>query len=141
MPFRTRPAARTAMSLLRASLCALALAAVPATLSAQTVEDGSEAAIGPEATRAVLALIARHLDSPDAKVSVLRKAEGGLICGSVDVKNKMGLYSGARGFVADLSDSAFGRVPDGPELLSAGRGPEHQALERIRQLYFKACLD
>lgn len=123
-----------------AAACLLpTLLACPA--RAQSVEDGSGAALGPADTRAVLDLVGRHLNSPDAKVTELRRRAGALVCGSVDVKNREGLYTGPRGFVADLAAGAFGRVPDGPELLSAGRGAAYDALERVRQLYFGACLD
>ncbi len=128
----------------RAALAATLLAlgaglGPPAT--AQTVEDGSDARIGPAETRAVLDLVGRNLNSPEARVTELRRAEGGAICGSVDVRNRQGLYSGPRGFVADLVGGAFGRVPDGPELLSPARGEDREAMERVRQLYFRLCLD
>ncbi|MDP4025506.1 hypothetical protein Q8W71_23000 [Methylobacterium sp. NEAU 140] len=118
---------------------ALAQAVPPAAL-AQTVEDGSEAAIGAADTRTVLDLIARNLNSPDAKVSALRRGGGGVICGSVNVKNRDGLYTGERGFLVDLAAGSFGRVPDGPELLDP-RVKGFAQQERVRQQYFAACLD
>lgn len=131
---------------LAATLLALALAmgaglGPPATARAQTVADGSGAGIGPADTRAVLDLVGRTLNSPEARVTELRRAAGGAICGSVDVKNRQGLYSGPRGFVVDLARAEFGRVPDGPELLSPARGEDREAMERVRQLYFRLCLD
>lgn len=107
---------------------------------AVTVEDGTDKAIGAESTRTVIALIEQHLKNPDAKITVLRRSGTSLICGSVNVKNKEGLYTGERGFVVDLSDNSFGRVPDGPELLSS-RSAGFDDKERIRQIYFEKCLD
>ena len=107
----------------------------------QKVEDGSDAALGPADTRVVLDLIGKSLErSSDAKVTSLRRSEGAVICGSVNEKNLDGLYTGERGFVVDLSQASFGRVPDGPELLSP-RFAGFADKERIRQLYFKMCLD
>ncbi|MGU3539815.1 hypothetical protein [Methylobacterium sp. A54F] len=108
---------------------------------AQSVDDGSDRIIGQAATRTVIALIARHLNSPDAKITALRRSTGSFVCGSVNVKNRDDLYSGERGFVIDLSDASFGRVPDGPELLTFRPGEAYQEMERVRQLYFKICLD
>lgn len=108
---------------------------------AQSVTDGSDARIGPAEARAVLDLVGRHLNSPEARITELRRAEGGAICGSVDVKNRQGLYGGPRGFVADPASASFGRVPDGPELLSPARGEDRDGMERVRQLYFRLCLD
>jgi len=105
------------------------------------VEDGSDAGIGPAGTRTILDLVGRHLKSPDAKVSDLRRSDGAAICGSVDVKNREGLYTGPRGFVVDLVSGSFDRVPDGPELLSARRGSDYEVLERQRQRYFRLCLN
>lgn len=108
---------------------------------AQIVDDGSDAAIGKVDARAVLDLIARHLkESSDAKVTSLRRSEGAVICGSVNVKNQDGLYLGERGFVADLANASFGRVPDGPELLSP-KAEGFAEKEQVRQLYFRMCLD
>jgi len=123
------------------ALLCLAMAAAASGARAQTVDDGSGAALGPADTRAVLDLIGRHLNSPDTKVTVLRRSGGSIICGSVNVKNRDGLYTGERGFVVDLPRSFFGRVPDGPELMTFRPGEAYQAMERIRQLYFARCLD
>lgn len=132
------------MPVRRFQVCAalsLALLVSPFNVRAQIVEDGSDAVIGKEDARLVLDLIARHLeDSSDAKVSALRRSQGAVICGSVNVKNKDGLYLGERGFVADLSNASFGRVPDGPELLSP-KAEGFAEKEQIRQLYFRMCLD
>jgi hypothetical protein len=84
-------------------------------------------------------MILRELDSPDAKVTVLRRSGSSHMCGSVNVKNCDGLDTGERGFVVDLTTRQFGRVPDGPELLNPrAAGFEEEA---IRQSYFKLCLD
>ena len=100
----------------------------------------SDAVIGRAETAIVLDLIRRHLDRPEAKVTALRRSEGSWICGSVNVKNREGIYSGERGFVVDLSVKSFARVPDGPELLNP-RVPGFAEMEQARQLYFKLCLD
>jgi len=112
----------------------------PGEARAVTVEDGTDKAIGAESTRTVIGLIEQHLKNPDAKVTVLRRSGASLICGSVNVKNREGLYTGERGFVVDLTDKSFGRVPDGPELLSS-RSAGFDDKERIRQIYFEKCLD
>lgn len=112
---------------------------VNSTLS-QTVEDGSQASIGPESTKIVLDLIRRELESPDAKVTNLRRSGPVHICGSVNVKNREGLYTGERGFVVDLQNVKFGRVPDGPELLNP-RVAGFTLKEAIRQDYFRLCLE
>ncbi len=133
-----------AFARLSAAAPALSLAALlilPTGAGAQVVDDGSDSVIGAKDTRAVLALVERHLDRPDAKITALRRSEGAVICGSVNVKNRDGLYIGERGFVADLSDGFFGRVPEGPELLMSHRAPGYEAMERIRQMYFRFCLD
>ncbi|QGY00617.1 hypothetical protein MMSR116_00870 [Methylobacterium mesophilicum SR1.6/6] len=123
------------------------VAAVLAVLSAmqgpvlgQTVEDGSDAALGPADTGTVLPLIGRNLNSPDAKVSVLRRRDGLYVCGSVNVKNRDGLYTGERGFLVDLRTREFGRVPDGPELLNP-RAEGFREKEAIRASYFRLCLN
>lgn len=117
---------------------------------AQTVEDGSEAAIGKENAAIVLALIAERFAALDPKVTTLRRARGtgqgtrqgteAWICGAVNVKNQDGLYLGERGFVVDVGRRFFGRVPDGPELLNP-RAEGFAEKERIRQLFFSLCLD
>ena len=105
----------------------------------QTVEDGSQALIGPGDTKVVLNLIRRELESTDAKVTDLRRSGPIHICGSVNVKNREGLYTGERGFVVDLQNVKFGRVPDGPELLNP-RVAGFTLKEAIRREYFRLCL-
>ncbi|GJE16921.1 hypothetical protein [Methylobacterium marchantiae] len=108
--------------------------------NAQTVEDGSDAVVGKAVASTVLDLIGQRFKELDPRVSGLRRAKGSWICGSVNVKNRDGLYIGERGFVVDLSNAFFGRVPEGPELLNP-RAAGFASLERIRQLYFDMCLD
>jgi len=112
----------------------------PLPVRAQTVEDGSASAVGKAVAARILEMVGERFKGLDPKVTSLRKAQGSWICGSVNVKNRDGLYLGERGFVVDLSDGFFGRVPDGPELLNP-RAEGFQALERIRGLYFSMCLD
>ena len=139
---RRTPRAFPIRSLAVASgLTLAAVAAAPVDARAQSVEDGSDAAIGPRDARAVLDLIAHHLRRPDARVTVLRRSAGSVICGSVNVKNRDGLYIGERGFVADLATAYFGRIPEGPELLSALPAEDRAAMEHARGLYFAMCLD
>ncbi|GAB6845171.1 hypothetical protein HNR00_004250 [Methylorubrum rhodinum] len=132
---------RTLLALSAALSLVLALPA-----RAQTVEDGSEAAIGQENAAIVLALIAERFAALDPKVTTLRRAQGtgqgteAWICGAVNVKNQDGLYLGERGFVVDVGRRFFGRVPDGPELLNP-RAEGFAEKERIRQLFFSLCLD
>lgn len=118
----------------------LALVAGSCAARAQIVEDGSEAVLGRADTRTVLDLVGQRFRALDPKVTALRRADGPWVCGSVNVKNRDDLYTGERGFVVDLSNAFFGRVPDGPELLSP-RAAGFEAMERIRQLYFQKCLD
>lgn len=133
-PLRPKPGAT-----IRAALvCVLALVGPAA--QAQVVEDGSDAVLGKADTGTVLDLIGQRFRALDPKVTALRRADGPWVCGSVNVKNRDDLYTGERGFVVDLSNAFFGRVPDGPELLSP-RAAGFAALEQIRQLYFEKCLD
>lgn len=128
------------MRCIGALLLALAWVTAPGAAGAQIVEDGSDAVLGKDDTRIVLDLIAQRFRALDPKVSALRRADGPWVCGSVNVKNRDDLYTGERGFVVDLSSAFFGRVPDGPELLSP-KAAGFEAMERIRQLYFARCLD
>lgn len=118
----------------------LLLSALSSPVQAQRVEDGSDAVIGKAAAATILFMVGERFGALDPKVTALRKAEGSWICGSVNVKNRDGLYIGERGFVADPASAFFGRVPEGPELLDP-RAEGFQALERIRELYFAMCLD
>ena len=132
---RCRPARRLALALL-----VLAGAARAPVAQAQTVEDGSDVGLGKAETRTVLDLVAERFKALDPKVTALRRSQSGWICGSVNVKNREGLYLGERGFVVDPATRFFGRVPDGPELLSP-RAKGFAEMEQIRQAYFGHCLD
>ncbi|MCC0807206.1 hypothetical protein FPV16_13350 [Methylobacterium sp. W2] len=118
----------------------LLLSALSGPAQAQRVEDGSDAVIGKAAAATILFMVGERFGALDPKVTALRKAEGSWVCGSVNVKNRDGLYIGERGFVADPASAFFGRVPEGPELLDP-RAEGFQALERIRELYFAMCLN
>lgn len=135
---------RTSRWLLITSLAVFSTVSVlplaPIESQAQTVEDGSDARIGKADAQTILDLVRQHLNGPDAKVTELRRSEGSVICGSVNVKNRDGLYTGERGFLVDLATRSFGRVPDGPELLSP-RSAGFEEKERIRLQYFQLCLD
>lgn len=109
-------------------------------VQAQQVEDGSETAIGTDSTKIVLELVNQQFGKLDPKVSSLRRATGSWICGSVNVKNQDGLYIGERGFIADVPARFLGRVPEGVELLNP-KAEGFAEKERIRQLFFKMCLD
>lgn len=126
---------------IRIGLAAALLLATLSGVRAQSVVDGSGAAIGPESTGAVLALLGRQLRSGDAKVTGLRKGRAGAVCGSVEVRNRMGAYTGPRGFVADLADGFAGRLPEGPELRSPAGMADYRAMERARTLFGDNCTD
>ena len=121
-------------------LAVLCLVAAFEGAQAQSVTDGTEAAIGPDATRAVLALIARQLRSPDAKVSGLHEGRAGAVCGAVDVRNRMGAYTGPRGFVSKPEEGFFGRMPEGPELRSPASMEDFRAMERAKALFHDNCM-
>lgn len=106
---------------------------------AQTVTDGSDAALGPERTGAVLALVARVLRGPDARVTGLRDGRAGAVCGAVDLRNRMGTYTGPRAFVADPGGGFLGRLPEGPELRNPASPADFQAMQRARTLFAANC--
>ncbi len=118
-----------------AALLLLTISGVPA----QTVTDGSDAALGPERTGAVLALVGRVLRSPDAQVTGLRVGRAGALCGAVDVRNRMGSYTGPRGFVADLGSAFLARLPEGPELRNPASPADFQAMQRAQALFAANC--
>ncbi|MDP4026636.1 hypothetical protein Q8W71_28925 [Methylobacterium sp. NEAU 140] len=106
---------------------------------AQSIVDGTGTAVDAESTRIVLALIGQHLRSTDAKVTDLRTGRGGAICGAVEVRNRMGTYTGARPFVADLAGGFFGRLPEGPELRNPASIADYRAMERAQELFTRNC--
>ena len=111
----------------------------PSGAHAQRVIDGSDAAIGAEGTATLLALVGRQLRSADAEVAGLHKGRAGAWCGTVDVRNRMGTYTGPRGFAADLAQGFFGRLPEGPELRSPASMADFQAMERAKVLFAENC--
>ncbi|MCJ2118109.1 hypothetical protein MKK65_16295 [Methylobacterium sp. J-001] len=108
---------------------------------AQSVTDLSALAIGPDDTQAVLALIGRHLHSTDAQVAGLRRGRTGGICGTVEVRNRMGTYTGPRPFVAKVDADFAGRLPEGAELRNPGSMAEYSRLERARAMFVENCID
>lgn len=117
----------------------LLLAAAPAS-RAQSVTDGSEAALGAETAGAVLALIGRALPRGEAgRVSGLRRGRAGALCGAIDRPNRMGTYTGDRGFVADLAAGFAGLLPEGPELRNPASPDQYRAMERALSLYRANC--
>lgn len=121
---------------------ALGAALLPTGLSgaqAQSVTDGSDAVVGPENARAMLALIGRRLRRSDARATALHQGRAGALCGAVDVRNRMGSYTGPRGFVADLADGFVGRLPEGPELRAPASMADFRAMERTKALFTANC--
>jgi hypothetical protein len=100
--------------------------------------DADSATPDPE-TASVAAAIGRQLGSPDARVSGLRTGRGGILCGSVDVRNRMGTYTGPRPFVFDPATGLAGRLPEGPELRNPASLAEYQSMERTRALFVAHC--
>lgn len=78
--------------------------------------------------------------SPSSGATSTAQTRRSRCCGSVNVKNRDGLYTGERGFVVDLAEASLGRVPDGPELRNP-RAAGVEEKERIRLRYLRLCLD
>ncbi|MFD0934433.1 hypothetical protein ACFQ12_04445, partial [Methylobacterium trifolii] len=76
---------------------------------------------------------------PAARVGRLRAGRGGLVCGEVDRPNRMGDYTGPRPFVADLSASFAGIVPDAPELRHPASVAQYRAMQRTLSLHAAHC--
>ena len=127
------------MSLCKTAFAALLILSGASAAGAQTVVDGSEAGVGAEAARTALSLIERQMRDPEAKVADLRIGRAGALCGTVDVRNRMGAYTGPRPFVADLSEPFLGRLPEGPELRSPGSMAAFRAMERAKSLFEANC--
>ncbi|TXN55096.1 hypothetical protein [Methylobacterium sp. WL2] len=108
---------------------------------AQGLPDRPGAAIGPDDAQAVLALIERDLRSTDARLAGLRRGRAGGICGTVEVRNRMGTYTGPRPFVADLGAGFAGRLPEGAELRNPGSAADFTRLERARAMFVENCID
>lgn len=101
------------MRLPKSALAALLILSGSGAAEAQTVIDGSDAGVGTEAARTALSLIGQQMRDPEAKVADLRIGRAGALCGTVDVRNRMGAYTGPRPFVADLPEKFLGRLPEG----------------------------
>lgn len=134
---RSRAASAIALRLLVGAV----LAACAQPVSAQSIVDGSDAAIGQEHAQAILASVGRALRSTDARVSELRQGRQGAICGAVEVRNRMGAYTGARPFIFDPEARFFGRLPEGPELRSPASMADFTAMEQARTRYVQSCID
>lgn len=111
----------------------------PGATRAQIVTDGSDAAIGVERSQAVLALVARMPLSAEARVTGLHEGRTGGLCSSVEVKNRMGTYTGPRPFVADLPTAFAGKLPEGPELRSPASMAAFRDMERAKTLFAANC--
>lgn len=127
------------MRLRKTALMALVILAGASAAAAQTVVDGSEAGVGTEAAQTALSLIGQQMRDPEAKVADLRIGRAGALCGTVDVRNRMGAYTGPRPFVADIPDKFLGRLPEGPELRSPGSMAAFRAMERAKALFEANC--
>ncbi|MGC5778672.1 hypothetical protein [Methylobacterium sp. NFXW15] len=101
--------------------------------------DAALATPDPEIVRSATAAIGRQLGSADARVSGLRTGRGGVLCGSVDVRNRMGTYTGPRPFVFDPATGVAGRLPEGPELRHPSSMAEYQALDQARAHFVAHC--
>ncbi|ACB80435.1 conserved hypothetical protein [Methylorubrum populi BJ001] len=127
------------MRLPKSALAALLILSGAGAAEAQTVVDGSDAGVGAEAARTALSLIGQQMRDPEAKVADLRIGRAGALCGTVDVRNRMGAYTGPRPFVADLPENFLGRLPEGPELRSPGSMAAFRAMERAKALFEANC--
>ncbi|GJE18546.1 hypothetical protein [Methylobacterium marchantiae] len=120
------------------SLTLALLAAGPAT--AQTVTDGSDAAIGAEMSASVMALVGKGLKSPaEARYGRLRRGKADAICGEVDVTNRMGAHVGPRPFVADPGAGFAGILPDAAEIRHPSSMAQYQSFQRILALLSANC--
>jgi len=108
---------------------------------AQSVVDGSDAAIGPGSTALLLVLVRGTLRNPDAKVAALRWGRDGAICGAVELRNRMGTYTGGRPFVFEPASRFVGRLPEGPELRNPASVADYAAMERAKRLFSQNCAE
>ena len=122
----------------KAALAALLVLAAPAA-RAQSIVAGTDAAIGPVAASTVLVLVGRQLRDPQARIAGLRNGRAGALCGTVDVTNRMGAYTGPRPFVADLPERFLARLPEGPELRNPASPADFQAMQRAQALFEANC--
>ncbi len=129
-------------SLLRPAFAgALLVAAANGPARTQSVVDGSDAAIGPESTARLLVLVRETLRSSDARVTALRQGRDGAICGAVELRNRMGTYTGARPFVFEPASRFVGRLPEGPELRNPASVADYAAMERAKRLFSQNCAE
>ena len=134
--------APSAVRLAQASACLLVVLALAAGVAyAQDAALVTGGAPDLESGRAATAAIGRHLGSPDARVSNLRTGRGGILCGRVDVRNRMGSYTGPRAFVFEPGTGVAGRLPEGPELRNPAGVAEYRAMERTLALFAAHCID
>ncbi|NEU11372.1 hypothetical protein G3T14_04430 [Methylobacterium sp. BTF04] len=106
---------------------------------AQTVVDGSDTTLGPEA-HSVIALVGKGLKVPEtARYGRLRTGRAGAICGEVDTTNRMGQHVGPRSFVADVGAGFAGIVPDGAELRNPASMGHYGVMQRILALFAANC--
>lgn len=109
-------------------------------LAAQTVTDGSAAAIDTGAAKAVFALVGKGMKDPStARYSRLRPGRSGAVCGEVDATNRMGTHTGPRAFVADPTSDVGGILPDAPELRHPSSMAQYQAMQRTLDLFKANC--
>lgn len=108
---------------------------------AQSIVDGSDATVGQEQAQAILGSVGRALHSTDARVTGLRRGRQGAICGAVEVRNRIGTYTGARPFVFDPESRFFGRLPEDPELRNPASMADFTAMEQARTRYRQNCID
>ncbi len=107
---------------------------------AQTIADGSDAALPAGTAPAVMALLGKGLKAPEAaRYGRLRPGRAGAICGDVDTTNRMGQHVGPRGFVADLESGFAAIVPDGPELRNPASPAHYAAMQRTLALFSANC--
>jgi hypothetical protein len=139
LPSIVRSRAATAITLCLLAGAVLAACANP--VGAQSIVDGSDATIGRERTQAILASVGLALRSPDARVSELRLGRQGAICGAVEVRNRMGAYTGPRPFVFDPVTRFLGRLPEGPELRNPASMADFNAMEQARARYAQNCIN
>ncbi|MGU3539403.1 hypothetical protein [Methylobacterium sp. A54F] len=123
-------------------LCAagLGLAGCGAVLAQSSLDD-PDLTLGTKRSSHLLALADRLLGPSDHRIAALRAGRAGAVCGTVDSRNRMGAYTGPRGFVADLKAGFLGRLPEGPELRNPASAADYRAMERARDLYAANCAE
>lgn len=126
----------------KTSLAVALILALSGPATAQTVTDGSDAALAPQIARTVLALVRDGIrDGASAHLSALRLGKAGAVCGEIDRQNRMGAYTGARRFVADTNAGFAGVLPDAPELRAPGSMAAYRDMQRTLDLLKANCSD